>query len=816
MCKIRRNWLKKYKIGRLAVGCCVVCILGAAAGKSEVVYASGSGTAKIHFITFDMNTEGVLLESVDADGNRIFGMVDSGEDWDYPDGSDPRYPLRSGIITDKGYDEKVVEYLRSMGVNENNFYFYIGSHPHSDHIGTADTVIREFKPQTLYLMPYEDSYIDTSNGDTALWDNQYVYDQTIEAAEETGINIVQDINAQNSKISLGSFQIQIVNYDPSYQTQKNRDANDFCLGVIASANQHTAFLTGDMCNVDGDMTRTVNEYPILQNTAVYEANHHGLSDSDVGKIASMIHPQYLIQPGSFTNLTTSWLAMLENEGTKVFAVSSFTDQTSIVVDFTGQQVTSSVDGAFRIYKDRDGKLRAYDDGRQYSGFFENNGAKYYAGKEGIIAVNQEVYDENENIFYHADEEGRLTPVGGWVEEDGNKYYLNADGTRKKGWAKIAGATYYFDPGTGVMMTGWVQDSSGWYLLDSETGVMQTGWCTDGSNRFYLDPETGVMQKNCWIKDEETGIVYWLREWGAVAYSQTLKIDGYSISFDSQGKTAGGAWAKKEGKWSYLQNGIMQTGWQKIGIDWYYFNQDGSMKSDELFQVDGNLYYFRSWGAMQYNNWYQNPADGNWYYLRSWGAAVNYGWMQVENNWYYFNDDCTMKKNELCWIEGNLYYFRGWGAMQYNNWYQNPADGNWYYLRSWGAAVNYGWIHLDRDWYYFNGDCTMKKDELCWINGDLYYFRSWGARQYNNWYQNPSDGKWYLFASDGKAYRNCRARNGIDTYYFNDDGSMYTGWKEENGKTYYYRNWGAMAYSMTLTIDGVPCTFNFKGELVKKG
>ncbi len=69
-------------------------------------------------------------------------------------------------------------------------------------------------------------------------------------------------------------------------------------------------------------------------------------------------------------------------------------------------------------------------------------------------------------------------------------------------------------------------------------------------------------------------------------------------------------------------------------------------------------------------------------------------------------------------------------------------------------------------------------------------------------RRTSDGKWYLFDSNGRAYRNCRAKNGIDTYYFNDDGSMYTGWKEENGKTYYYRDWGGMAYSMTLTIDGV--------------
>lgn len=736
---------------KLTVICCIACIAGSTAGKAEKVYADETATAKIHFITFDTNTEGVLLESVDAEGNKIFGMVDSGEDWDYPDGSNPEYPLRAGIITQNGYDEEIVEYLRSMGVNEDNFYFYIGSHPHSDHIGTADTVIREFKPRNLYLMPYDDSYIDTSQSDSALWDNQYVYDQTIAAAEETGINIIQDINDQNSKLSLGKFQLQIVNYDPSYQYEKSRDANDFCLGVIATANQHTAFLTGDMCNVDGDMTRTVQEYPILQNTDVFEANHHGLSDSAIGEIAPMIHPAIMIQPGSFANLTTSWLPVLEEEGTRIFAVPSFMEQSAIVVDFTFQQITTTVDGAFRVYADRDGKMRAYDDGVPYSGFFEYNGAEYYAEQEGILAVNKDVYDENDDVFYHADEDGKLTPVGGWLEQEGNRYYLNADGSLKKGWADIAGEKYYFDPETGAMQTGWIKDDDKWYLMDSETGIMQTGWCTEGGDRFYLDPATGVMQYNCWMTNADTGIVYWLREWGAVAYNQTLRIDGYTVNFDKEGKTKGETWARIDNRWFYLINGAMQTGWLKLGIDWYYFNQDGSMKSDELCQIDGNLYYFRDWGAMQYNNWYQNPADGSWYYLRGWGAAVNYGW-----------------------------------------------------------------LHQGADWFYFNGDCTMKKDELCWIGGELYYFRNWGAKQYSNWYQNPADGKWYLFDKEGKAFRNCQARNGIDTYYFNDDGSMYTGWKEENGKIYYYRDWGAMAYSMTLTIDGVPCSFNFKGELVRKG
>ena len=51
--------------------------------KPEVSYS------KIHFITLPYNSDAILLES-----NGHFGMIDSGEDSDYPDRSAPRYPFR--------------------------------------------------------------------------------------------------------------------------------------------------------------------------------------------------------------------------------------------------------------------------------------------------------------------------------------------------------------------------------------------------------------------------------------------------------------------------------------------------------------------------------------------------------------------------------------------------------------------------------------------------------------------------------------------------------------------------------------------------
>ena len=175
-------------------------------------------TAKIHILTLDSGSNAIVLESVDDNGQKIFGMVDSGEDWDYPDGSDPRYPLRSGITTSTGYDDEVLSYLDSLGVTSDNLQFYVATHPHSDHIGTGDTIVRLYSPDRVYLLPYDDSYIYNT---ARLWDNLYVYDQLLTAVEETeGVTLIQHLNPGAASaeegspdFAFGNFQIQIVNYE---------------------------------------------------------------------------------------------------------------------------------------------------------------------------------------------------------------------------------------------------------------------------------------------------------------------------------------------------------------------------------------------------------------------------------------------------------------------------------------------------------------------------------------------------------------------------------------------------------------------------
>ena len=130
-----------------------------------------------------------MLES-----NGHFGMVDFGEDWDYPSGSTgSKYPYRYGITTNEGYEQQVIYYLKQLGVEKLDFY--IATHAHSDHIGSGDEIIEHFPVDRLYIAEYDDSYQLAAHGkdvtdpyyyedadEDTLWDNQYVYDRIIQGS----------------------------------------------------------------------------------------------------------------------------------------------------------------------------------------------------------------------------------------------------------------------------------------------------------------------------------------------------------------------------------------------------------------------------------------------------------------------------------------------------------------------------------------------------------------------------------------------------------------------------------------------------------
>lgn len=94
-----KNNLKHLVCGFSALYLAGILVFASSSGTETVQAASIFHTTDgtVHFLTLPDNTDAIFLEC-----NGKFVMVDSGENSDYPNGSDSRYPLRAGVTTTKG------------------------------------------------------------------------------------------------------------------------------------------------------------------------------------------------------------------------------------------------------------------------------------------------------------------------------------------------------------------------------------------------------------------------------------------------------------------------------------------------------------------------------------------------------------------------------------------------------------------------------------------------------------------------------------------------------------------------------------------
>ena len=219
------------------------------------VEAKESGNTKIHFISLNSSTDAILLES-----NGQYGMVDSGEDWEYPDGSDERYPLRGGITKGKGYEQQVIYYLKSQGVEK--LEFYIATHSHRAHTYRY-THLCTISPLGIRLKSHP--HFQCGHYENRRWDNQYVYDSIIAAARKNGTEIITDLenNKEQCSFSLGDMSLELMNVDRKRDENGKilpvADENNNCIVTKVTAYDRTALLTSDLDPTEGDTIKVAEQ-----------------------------------------------------------------------------------------------------------------------------------------------------------------------------------------------------------------------------------------------------------------------------------------------------------------------------------------------------------------------------------------------------------------------------------------------------------------------------------------------------------------------------------------------------------------------------
>ena len=233
------------------------------------------------------------------------------------------------------------------------------------------------------------------------------------------------------------------------------------------------------------------------------------------------------------------------------------------------------------------------------------------------------------------------------------------------------------------------------------------------------------------------------------------------------------WQKENGQWRYYENKKAITNWKKIAGRWYYFNQDGVMLSDTVYDD----YLLSKSGAMVEDSWVK--IDDKWYFATNSGKIIRNKWEKINGAWYRFDESGAMLTNTVY----NDYLLQSSGAMHEKGWLK--MDEKWYYATDSGKIIRNKWEKINGSWYRFDESGTMLSKTIY----NDYLLKTSGAMAEKDWVQ--MDEKWYYATDSGKAIRDKWEKINGSWYSFHKDGDMLSSqWKEK----YYLKDSGAMAQS----------------------
>lgn len=181
----------------------------------------------------------------------------------------------------------------------------------------------------------------------------------------------------------------------------------------------------------------------------------------------------------------------------------------------------------------------------------------------------------------------------------------------------------------------------------------------------------------------------------------------------------GTWKTQGDNKYYYYAGKKITGWAEIKGKIYYFNKDGSMKTEWL-TYNKKKYYFepknRS-GAMVTG--FYTDADGDYYYFAPSGEAKK-GTFKVGNNTYYGNSDYVLRTSQWSQVSGRHYYFTSKGVRKHH-WF--TVSGRSYFCSLTSGKLS-GWRTISGEEYYFTSggyvltnQWLTKGTQECYVDSD---------------------------------------------------------------------------------------------------
>lgn len=197
------------------------------------------------------------------------------------------------------------------------------------------------------------------------------------------------------------------------------------------------------------------------------------------------------------------------------------------------------------------------------------------------------------LYYFDAATGRLCKKAQWIDQDGKRYFCNAEGILYRNQFIKFGTIYYYMGSDGSMQTGIVKANDGRLYYIGEDGTVQkkAQWIEQDGKRYFCNAE-GILYQNRFIKFGDT--YYYCGNDAVIVKGTTQAVNGVLYRFDSNGiMIKEGGWGEYKGN-KYYKNPATgfpyKNQWVTFGRIWYYANSNGFMVSGWQ-TIGGYKYYF---------------------------------------------------------------------------------------------------------------------------------------------------------------------------------------------------------------------------------